>query len=90
MNKNDPATTYIRIIEDLQRLAATSTELQPFDPDMIYEIVQLKRELERKHGIVYFDVDDSHGYRHYMHERPFSLEPAIRKCSKCGFRTASK
>jgi len=81
MGKHDPVSTYIRIIEDLQRLAATSTESQPFDPDMVYEIVELKRELERKHGIVYLDVDDGHGY---MHERPFTLQPEIRKCSKCG------
>jgi hypothetical protein len=80
----DSVKTYIRIIEDLERLAATSTESQPFDPDMVHEIVELKRELERNHGIVYFDVDDGRGYMHYMHERPFSLEPAIRKCSKCG------
>jgi len=82
----DPIMTYIRIIEDLQRMAATATESQPFDSDMVYEIVELKRELERKHGIVYFDVDDGHGYKHYMHERPFSLQPAIKKCSKCGMR----
>jgi hypothetical protein len=81
---NDPVTTYIRIIEDLERLAATSTESQPFDPDTVYEIVELKRELKRR-GIVYFDVDDGYGC---MHERPFSLLPAIRKCSRCGFRTA--
>jgi hypothetical protein len=87
MTQRDPATTYIRIIEDLQRLAATSTESQPFDPDMVYEIVELKQELERKHGIVYFDVDDEHGF---MHERPFSLQPAIRKCSRCGFRINAK
>ena len=65
-------------------MAATSTESQPFDPDMVYEIVELKRELERKHGIVYFDVDDGHGYYHYMHERPFRLVPEIRKCYHCG------
>jgi hypothetical protein len=80
----DPIMTYILIIEDLQRITATSTESQLFDSDMVYEIVELKRELETKHGIVYFDVDDGHGYYHYMHERPFSLEPAIRKCNRCG------
>jgi hypothetical protein len=56
----------------------------PFDPDMVYEIVELKRLLEKK-GIVYLDVDDGRGL---VHERPFTLQPAISKCSRCGFRTA--
>jgi hypothetical protein len=82
MTQRDPIQTYIRIVKDLQRLAATSTESQPFDPDMIHEIVELKRELERR-GIVYFDVDDGRGF---MHERPFTLVPEIMKCPKCGMR----
>jgi len=59
MNR-DHIKTYIRIVEDLERIAAS----EPFDPSLVYEIMQLKSELE-KHGIVYLDG----------HQRPFRLVP---------------
>ena len=67
---HDPITTYIRIIEDLQRMAATT---EPLDPILIWEIEEAKEELA-KHGYVYLD-----GYT-----RPFRLVPEIRKCYHCG------
>jgi hypothetical protein len=54
--------TYIRIVEDLERIA--TTEEQPFDPILVNEILELKEELA-EHGLVYFDG----------HSRPFRLVP---------------
>ena len=67
----DPVLTYIRIIEDLQRMAATATGAA--DAELVWEIKELKEELSN-HGYVYLD-----GY-----ELPFCLVPEIRKCYKCG------
>jgi hypothetical protein len=38
--QRDPVTTYMRIIEDLQRIAATAP--QPPDPELVWEIKELK------------------------------------------------
>jgi hypothetical protein len=45
------------------------------DPELVWEIMDLKEELSN-HGYVYLDA----------YEHPFQLQPAIRKCSKCGMR----
>jgi hypothetical protein len=55
---------YIRIVEDLERIAAT-TEPHPLDPRLVCEIKELKEELS-KHGYVYLDG----------HSRLFRLVPA--------------
>jgi hypothetical protein len=60
----------------LDRLRMAATQRQPLDPRLICEIKEAKEELAN-HGYVYLD-----GY-----ERPFRLVPAIRKCSRCGFRS---
>jgi len=60
--KIDPIMTYIRMVEDLERIAAT----EPFDPRLVYEIKELKEELA-SHGYVYVDGHDG--------ERPFRLVP---------------
>jgi hypothetical protein len=60
----DPIMTYIRMVEDLERIAMT--EEQPFDPILINEILELKEELA-EYGYVYFDG----------HSRPFRLTPAV-------------
>jgi hypothetical protein len=72
----DPIAFYTRLVEDLERIAAT-TPSQRLDVILWSEIKEAKEELS-KHGYVYLDLD---GY-----ERPFHLVPAIRKCSKCGMR----
>ena len=69
----DPIMTYRRIIEDLQRMAAATEPQQTPDPELLWEIKELKEELSN-HGYVYLD-----GY-----ERPFRLVPEIRKCYRCG------
>jgi hypothetical protein len=71
----DPIMTYTRIVEDLQRIAATQSE-RPLDPILISEIKELKEKLAN-HGYVYLDG----------HEGPFHLVPAIRKCSRCDMRS---
>ena len=62
--KRDPIMTYIRMVEDLERIAAT-TEPDPLDPRLVYDIKELKEELAN-HGYVYLDG----------HSRPFRLVPA--------------
>jgi hypothetical protein len=71
----DPVHTYMRIVEDLERMVATAPPTKPLDPTLICEIKELKEELS-KHGYVYLDGN----------EHPFQLQPAICKCSKCGMR----
>jgi hypothetical protein len=61
----DPIMTYIRMAQDLERLAvATIERRQPLDPRLVHEIKELKEEVE-KHGYVYI----------YGYERPFRLVP---------------
>jgi hypothetical protein len=60
----DPIMTYIRLVEDLERIAAT--EQQSFDPILVNEILELKEELSEQ-GIVYLDLDG--------HSRLFRLVP---------------
>jgi hypothetical protein len=62
--------TYIRMVEDLERIAATEQERDPFDLILVNEILELKEELAEQ-GIVYLDVDG--------HSRPFRLVPAKAK-----------
>ena len=73
----DPVRTYIRIIEDLERMAATELR-ERLDLTLWYEIKEAKEELASKHGYVYLDLDGK-GY-----ERPFCLVPEIKKCYTCG------
>ena len=73
----DLIMTYIRIIEDLERMVATAPPTKPLDLELVWEIKELKEELS-KHGYVYLDLDGC-GY-----ERPFTLVPEIEKCYKCG------
>lgn len=54
--------TYIKMVEDLQRIASAQ---ESFDPILVNEILELKEELA-DHGYVYFDG----------HSRPFRLVPA--------------
>jgi hypothetical protein len=63
-NMRGPIMTYIRIVEDLERIAMTES----FDPILFNEILELKEELA-EHGLVYFDG----------HSRPFRLVPAKTK-----------
>ena len=71
----DPVLTYIRIIEDLQRIAATKPQpLERSDPQLLWEIKEAKEELASKHGYVYLDG----------HDGPFRLVPEIKKCYHCG------
>ena len=49
--QRDPIQTYIRMVKDLQRLAAT----EPLDPSLVYEIKELKSLTD----FVYLD-----GYSH--------------------------
>ena len=72
----DPIMTYTRIIEDLERMAATESR-ERLDVTLWYEIKEAKEELA-KHGYVYLDLDGK-GYT-----RPFRLVPEIRKCYHCG------
>jgi hypothetical protein len=72
MTQRDPLTTYRRIIEDLERIAATIPS-ERLDVTLWSEIKEAKEELS-KQGYVYLD-----GY-----ERPFRPVPAIRKCPRCG------
>jgi hypothetical protein len=60
-NMRDPIKTYILIVEDLERIAAAE---ESFDPILVNEILELKRELA-EHGYVYIDG----------HQRPFRLVP---------------
>ena len=69
----DPIMTYIRIVENLERMVATAPPTKPLDLELVWEIKELKDELSN-HGYVYLD-----GY-----ERPFCLVPEIRKCYHCG------
>ncbi|HJT49391.1 MAG TPA: hypothetical protein VJ729_14495 [Nitrososphaeraceae archaeon] len=69
----DPIKTYIRIVEDLERMVATAPPTKPLDLEPVWEIKEVKEELSN-HGYVYLD-----GY-----ERSFRLVPAIRKCYRCG------
>ena len=69
----DPVRTYIRIIEDLERMAATELR-ERLDLTLWYEIKEAKEELASKHGYVYLDG----------HDGPFRLVPEIKKCYHCG------
>jgi hypothetical protein len=53
--------TYIRMVEDLERLAAN----EPFDRSLVYEIKELKQKVESLTDFVYLDG----------HARPFRLVP---------------
>jgi hypothetical protein len=65
----DPIMTYIRIIEDLERIASSASRQD--DITLLYEIREAKEELE-KHGYFYRD-----GF-----SRPFRLVSEKTKAGK--------
>jgi hypothetical protein len=71
----DPIAFYTHLIEDLERIAAT-TPSERLDVILLSEIKEAKEELAKLQG-------------HYADADGLTLVPAIRKCSRCGKTTST-